>query len=513
MSNLEELAEEMGKKPKLEDVLFRVELLDDNSDTNEIKDVVRFVAKLGAVDRDTAFKAMKRRTGHSLETFKKSLEEEGLRNKPDHYGLAKSIIERLGRENLLATAAHLWFWDGKGIWKPMADGIAVWNLVQPILVELGEKVTRGLVESVAAVMKTIVYDPQPEWNLSPDVINFDNGELRYKKGVWHLTTHNRESRLTTQIPHAYDCHAIAPRFLKFLDEIFASDPDAEEKKNFVLEMIGYSMVGHARYEAFLLMIGKGANGKSVLLHVLATVVGKKNVCAVSPSKFSDSAHRAHLHNKLVNIVTEIPEGAKIADAELKSIVSGELITAANKYGHPFEFSPVALNCFAANHMPYTSDHSDGFFRRAFILWFNNTFERGKNANPKLKEMLEEETQGIISLALNAYGEVIQREGKFTEPSSSKAAKKEWQYEVNQVEQFLEDCCIDDNNSQITFTALYFSYKMWADEVGIKKLSLIAFSKRIKALGYKAARTGRARLLCGLRIVEENDGNSEIGFFG
>ena len=81
----------------------------------------------------------------------------------------------------------------------------------------------------------------------------------------------------------------------------------------------------------------GANGKSVLMDTLASLVGYEHVAAVQPSQFENRFQRAHLHCKLVNLVTEIAEGHEIADAQLKAIVSGELSTAEHKHKPPSEY--------------------------------------------------------------------------------------------------------------------------------------------------------------------------------
>lgn len=507
MSEFEEFCEmqKEQKKPDIDGIMLYAEVLNEESDSDSIQRALLLAEKLPVLQQRRVLLCIKKNTGIPLHKLEEAIcEDKGPDSKePDQHSFAMAILERHGRENLLATAAHTFQWDGAGVWRVL-DERALKKLVQSVLVEIGVKVSRGLVDAVTEVLKTEIYIPYHEWNYDPDVINFKNGELRYRAGQWVLEEHCREHYLATQIPHSYDQVAKAPLFQKFLNEIFDGDEDADEKITLCLEMIGYSLVSHARYEAFILLIGKGGNGKSVLLHILALIVGKKNIAAVTPSKFSVSSDRAHLYNKLINLVTEIPEGIKIADAELKSITSGELITASSKYGHPFEFSPIATNWFAANHMPYTSDHSDGLFRRAFIIWFNKKFERGKNADPKLKDKLEKEVQGIIALALDAYGKVIERDGKFTEPASSSAAKEEWKYEVNQVEQFVDEMCIRDPNARTVSAEVFSAYKGYADEMGFRRLNHNSLTRRLKMSGFSTVRTGEARMISGLRLIEPDN---------
>ena len=76
--------------------------------------------------------------------------------------------------------------------------------------------------------------------------------------------------------------------------------------------------------------------KNVFVAVLKAVCGTENIAGFQPSQFDRAFQCAELHNKLANIVTELSEGEKLADAELKSITSGEPVTVERKYMNPFE---------------------------------------------------------------------------------------------------------------------------------------------------------------------------------
>jgi P4 family phage/plasmid primase-like protien len=268
----------------------------------------------------------------------------------------------------------------------------------------------------------------------------------------------------------------------------------------LMELIGYTLVSHARFEIFVLLIGAGANGKSVLLDVIRLMVGMLNVSAVQPSQFGNKFQRAHLHGKLANLVTEIPEGAEIADAELKAIVSGELTTAEHKNKPPFDFRPFCTCWFGTNHMPHTRDFSDALFRRAKVIMFNRTFKYGVDADPHLKDKLAGELPGIITLSLHAFGDVLKRK-MFTEPESCAKAKQEWRIEADQVAQFVGEVCIVESDAKITSDELYKHYKTWADEAGVtRKLNRKNFTTRTMRLGGKPCKgTGGKRMIAGIRV--------------
>ena len=209
------------------------------------------------------------------------------------------------------------------------------------------------------------------FNVGPnDAVNCVNGEVSLVDGQWQLGPHVKEHYRTTQIPVTFDPAEAAPKFERFLNDIFASDADAEDKKQAILEMIGYTLMSHCQQEKFVMLIGPGGNGKSVLLAVLEALLGTKNVAGVQPAQFDRTFQRAHLGGKLANIVSEMKQGALIPDAELKAIVSGELTTVEHKNKDPFDIRPYATCWFGTNHMPATRDFSEGMFRRTLIIEFN-----------------------------------------------------------------------------------------------------------------------------------------------
>jgi putative DNA primase/helicase len=429
----------------------------------------------------------------------RAIEQGEISHEPDHLELANEVIENIGLENLLSTAAHVWRWQESGVWRSMSER-AVKQDVQRILDWNGHKVFRGTVDAVADVLKTEIYAPEHEWNSKQDAVNVLNGELHWNDAEWELRPHCREHYRTTQIPLVYDPQAKCTRFIKFLDEIFEGDQDGKDKAQAVLEMIGYTLVSHARFERFALLIGSGANGKSVVLEVVRALVGRENVVAVQPSQFGNKFQRAHLHLKLANLVTEIAEGGEIADAELKAITSGELTTAEHKNKDPFDFTPFCTCWFGANHMPHTRDFSDALFRRALVIPFNRTFKAGVDADPHLKSKLLDELPGIMNLALQAFGNVLKRES-FTEPQSCLDAKAEWRKEADQAAQFVEDKCVLNTKYETTSAALYDEYKTWADDAGIsRKLNRKNLTNRLIRLGCKPHKgTAGKRIIQGIRI--------------
>ncbi|MFS8052337.1 phage/plasmid primase, P4 family [Rhizobium sp. BR 317] len=456
-------------------------------------------ATLSPIKKDAVLSRINLVTSISLATLKKQADGHGTNNEPDHLDLARKVVASIGPENIIQAGQFTWKFATNGVWK-RCDDREVKQGVQATLENERLAVTSSRVNGVTEILKNEIFKVDHEFNRgNPESVNCLNGELELVGEHWLLRSHRRELYRTTQIPIAFDPHATAPLFWQFLNDIFRDDPDRNEKMTVVLEMMGYSLMGHANREKFMLLIGSGANGKSVILATLEGLLGKENVAGVQPANFDNRFQRGHLDQKLANIVTELKQGETIADAELKAITSGEPATVEHKNKDPFVMRPFATCWFGTNHMPHTRDYSDAFFRRAIVLPFNRVFAPHEQ-DPGLKEKLARELPGILNYVLWAYVQVVKR-GGFTIPASSLAAQRKWQIEANQVAQFVEDRCDVRADGKATIELLYSIYQGWAQSVGVRQtLGQRHFCDRLEQLGYMRAKgTAGVRIISGLTL--------------
>jgi putative DNA primase/helicase len=481
----------------LEDLLVAAQNVN-SDDIKAISALVEEAARLDPVKRDKVLRVIKKKTGIGMGALRESISQSSSRSAPDQLGLARSVIVEIGRENILFTDGALWQWNPCGVWREIDERVVKQKL-QCCAESKIAKVSAPYINGALDLLKSEVLLQDNRFNLgNPETVNCLNGELELSNPGWHLAQHRRELYRTTQIPVAYDPKATAPSFLQFLHGVFLNDMDIDAKIQSLLELMGYTLMSHARYEKFVMLIGPGANGKSVLLAVLEALCGPSNVAGVQPAKFDNTFQRAHLHQKLANIITELKQGETIADAELKAITSGEPSTVERKFCDPFVMHPFSTCWFGTNHMPHTRDFSDAFFRRAVILTFNRTFETHEQ-DPMLKDKLKAELPGILNMALNAYAQALLV--GFTEPQSSQAAKAEWRLEADQVALFVDERCQRQRTGKETIDNLFNAYVTWAQSQGISKtVGKKGFRDRLNGLGFGYKRTASSRLVVGLVLT-------------
>lgn len=429
----------------------------------------------------------------------KSAEKSKNKDKTDRE-YADDVISKnfRGIENLIHDGIEVRAWGvTPGLWDRVPD----WEMKRRVLEVVDDrKLSASRVNSITALIKAKAYRRDSPFKKAHHLINVRNGVLFYENKMFVLKNHAREQYCTSQIPWTFDPEARCDRWDRFLREIFKGDPDQTDKIMLVFQIIGYCLLSFCPFEKFLLMVGNGANGKSVIMEIIKAVVGIENVASVQPGEFDNRFQRGHLHGKLVNLVTEIAEGAQIADAQLKAITSGELTTAEHKGQPPFEFEAFATCIFATNHLPSTRDFSDALFRRAIILKFNRVF-REEEQDKFLKQRLISEIPGILYRSIRALEDVFAY--GFSEPASSKRAKEEWRVESDQAAQFFEECCVRASGKTIESARLYEQYCEWARAAGIHKfLNRKNFTSRLLRLG--GIGTGKGgkgvRLLTGLEFA-------------
>jgi putative DNA primase/helicase len=125
----------------------------------------------------------------------------------------------------------------------------------------------GNMLSLAKSDTHIVASPE-DFDRHGHLLNFENGTLDLTSG--ELRPHDRADFLTKLVPSPYASDADCPLFDAFLDTIFGGDRDMI---GYVLRALGYTLVGGNPEQAFFILHGSGANGKSVLMNAVLDALG------------------------------------------------------------------------------------------------------------------------------------------------------------------------------------------------------------------------------------------------
>ena len=408
-----------------------------------------------------------------------------------------AIVEAIGGQNIVGNRSGIYYFNQ--MWRLLHDE-ELYQLIIKYLGQLKLTTSRATINNIAENIKTIVYDRNLKFEPNNEhSIGVANGDLHIGEfGNWSLCQPRAEDKILVRLPHNWDPSAKAPEFCGFLDAIFEGDTEAAEKANLILELLGYAMQTHCKFETFAIFLGSGSNGKSILLKVFAHILGKENIAAVQPTQLANSFHRATLHNKLANIVTESEQSDKLPSGQIKAIASGEPMNVERKFQHPFVMEPFSTIFWATNHLPNAQDYSKALLRRVRIVEFNNSFE-GEKRDTRLFEKLKEESPGIIQMALNQYKQAILR-NEILLPDCVAKANKRWLSESDSVALWAGQCLELNLVETVKSSTAYEHYRTWCGENGHRRaVSHTMFGKRMDALEFEKHRSSAGIMYLNMRL--------------
>lgn len=309
-----------------------------------------------------------------------------------------------------------------------------------------------------------------------------NGTINLKTGL--LRDAKREDLITKQAHVIYDSTAQCATWLSFLERIFAGD---SEMISFVQRAIGYSLTGLISEQVLFLAHGFGANGKSVLLNVIAGLLGDHAANAQADSLMA-KRDNSGINNDIARLrgarfvsTSETEDGKRFAEAQLKQLTGGDLVTARFLYGEYFEFKPAFKVWMAANHKPIINGDDLGIWRRIILIPFNVTIPEGER-DGQLINKLSHECPGILNWALQGCLD-WQRVG-LSVPVVVRNATESYKQDMDSLGQFLDECCEIKPSKDCSAKALYTSYKEWAEANGLYPLSAKRLGQKLVERGFK-----------------------------
>jgi len=282
-------------------------------------------------------------------------------------------------------------------------------------------------------------------------------------------------------------------FLKFLDECFEPDLDADRKILLLQEFVGACLMGMAtKYQRAVILFGEGANGKSVFQKIVCSLFEGKSITAVAPQDMDNEYRRALLSRSRLNVVTEIPENDILESGSIKALIVGDELDARPIRQDPFSFHPRAGHLFSANTLPGVRDMSHGFWRRWMVIRFNREFSESEQIKGLDDMIIEKEKAQILWWALEGASRLA-KNGAYSVPASVQMAVDSWRQEADSVAIYLENCCTVGNDYETSANKIYAHYREWSKTMGHGACSSTKFSVRMKRLGIPNQRKERGRV--------------------
>lgn len=215
--------------------------------------------------------------------------------------------------------------------------------------------------------------------------------------------------VTEALSYAYDPDATCPLWEAFLSEVL---PDSSVRA-VLQEFFGLCYLDRRRLsvEKFLLLIGSGANGKSVIFEVMKAVFGEDNVSTFDSQQLIDEKMVPYVKGRRLNFSPDMRRSSSF-DSALKALSSGQDVTGRRIYGEAEKVQCPPL-CFAMNEMPFFKDTTDAFFRRLIPIRFEVTIPPQRQDRSLVRRIVASDLPGIFNWAIAGRNRLLASGGEFT----------------------------------------------------------------------------------------------------
>ena len=219
--------------------------------------------------------------------------------------------------------------------------------------------------------------------------------------------------VTESLPYPYDPSVGCPLWDAFLCEVL---PDASTRLA-LQEFFGMCYVDRRvmSVEKFAILIGEGANGKSVIRDVVAAAIGADNVKAYDAQQLTRSDLIPFLVGKRINFASDMKSSASF-DSALKALSSGQEVEGRKIYSDPVKvYCPPIV--FSMNELPRFNDESPAFFRRVLLFRFGVVIPEERRDTTLAERIIRAELPGVFNWMMEGRRRLLEQKGHFTRSES------------------------------------------------------------------------------------------------
>lgn len=331
--------------------------------------------------------------------------------------------------------------------------------------------------------------------------NTEGHELAVANGVVNLRTGElRQARLEDYIsiasPVIYDPEMPIPHFQHFLE---TSHPDPAVR-DFLQKVLGYSITNETGEQKMFIHFGaKTSNGKSVLINVLAAILGDHLAPASEKTIIRQKSQAAQrIGQDMVDLsghrflmLNETSEGGMLDNETVKSVTSGDLRADRPHAQANVKHRITGKIHLITNHLPHITPDA-AMRRRMVVIPWNESFVGRED--PNLERKLHSELPGILAWLVQGsirwYADYAASQSTgLVEPPLVARELDQFFEEEDEIGTWIKESCQllakdSDPKSWTLNKTLYADYTNWRFQSGLQgqPLSMNAFSRRLQGKG-------------------------------
>jgi len=221
------------------------------------------------------------------------------------------------------------------------------------------------------------------------------------------------------------------------------------------EILAYCCYRDYPIQVLFCFVGSGRNGKSQFMKILDHFLGHNNVTATELDTLLGSRFESFkLYRKLACSIGETNFGILSQSSLIKKLIGGDKISFEMKNKKPFEGLNYAKILINSNSLPISTDTSDGFYRRWYIIDFPNEFpESGKEVWLDVPVV---EYQNLARKVINILPKLLSK-GTFNNQGTIEQRRQKYIEQSNPFCFFLNSECEIHYDAYVKYNDLYNEY--------------------------------------------------------
>lgn len=374
----------------------------------------------------------------------------------------------------------------------------------------GWAVMCGNVAKITAMLKAAqarMVRRQADFDAHPMLLNVGNGTLELGDDV-RLREHRPADLMTRACSVNYDPQADCPKWRAYVDTILPSP----EIQNFVQKWEGHNITGDISEQCFMMFDGKGSNGKSTFLEVIAQVIGDYSETVPIESFLHSEGRKgseaspdlACLRGARLIRTAEPEPGARLSESRIKSWTGGEPVKARELHKGFMTFTPTGKITMSCNIRPRVAGKDEGIKTRIVLVPFKHRFPRreGGRKEAYVARMVREEGPGILNWLIDGFR--MWWEDGLTPPAEVKAATEAMFRDQDPIgvalSEIFDSTGLEDDKAQAT--DCYGAFARWCKINAVEVKSKTAFGTRLRELDYRKKAMNTGTFYIGVKIKPE-----------
>lgn len=359
-------------------------------------------------------------------------------------------------------------------------------LLEKYRTEMGKSNTASMLRNTTNLLRFCVKRECSEFPENQNIIVFENGTLEVKSGFFRQNSPADLVNSALGISYDPDCKKM-PYTKRFLKTIADGDDDLYER---ILQAIGYILSNDIRAKSFFYLEGVGDAGKSRFCDLIASffpVSGSNKVARIALQDLGGKFALSNLVNAKLNISEDLPDAPLSPQtvSRIKMISDGDRLEAEAKYTQAFTFRPLCKLLFASNHPLRLKEYDAAFVNRVVYIPFTHPIPK-EEQDPYILEKMRKELPALFNRAFAAYKRLVANQyvwagSDYFKPeiattNSNISVDKEYV-----LRQFVESCCILDNNSTTATSELQAAYNLFCSKNSYSPVQGDRFSRELFAV--------------------------------